>query len=121
MIFWMWKGMFWLGQTARSCGREGCWLGRYRVRIFCTTGSCVIGKGSGWEDTGFAFFELPEVGDKPESGGSGGDRCPECAGEVELKSKDGTDGAEVNEGDEDGDDEGGGSKRALLRVMTRAR
>ena len=83
----------------------------------------VVGKGSGWEDTGFAFFELPEVGDKPESGGSGGDRCPECAGEVELKSKDGTDGAEVNEEDEDEDEEdrGGGSRRALLRVMTRAR
>ena len=82
----------------------------------------VVGKGSGWEDTGFAFFKLPEVGDKPESESSGGDRGTECAGEVELTSNDGTDGAEVNEEDEDEDrEDGGGSKRALLRVMTRAR
>ena len=83
----------------------------------------VVGKGSGWEDTGFAFFKLPEVGDKPESESSGGDRGTECAGEVELKSNDGTDGAEVDEEDEDEDEEdgGGGSRRALLRVMTRAR
>ena len=76
----------------------------------------MVGKGFGWEDTGFAFFELPKVGDKPESEGSGGDRGTECAGEVELKSYDGTDGAEVDEEDEDEDEEdgGGGSRQALL-------
>ena len=83
----------------------------------------MVGKDSGLKDTGFAFFVLLKVGDKPESEGSGGDRGTECAGEVELKSNDGTDGAEVDEEDEDEDEEdrGGGSRRALLRVMTRAR